>query len=493
MSCTKHEGLMKENLKSKTIKGVAWATADKYLTQLFSFVIGIVMARILSVSDYGFVAIATSVTAVFKLLVEGGFSAALIQRNSDDEEENSTIQLSMLALAIILFIVLFSLSPLVAKIYDNNDLTLLIRIYGLYLPIDAMKVFYESLIKKQLDFKKIFIASLTGTIFGGTVGIILALTGYGMWALITYMMLDAFIDCICMHMLSRWKVKRLFSIQKLKQIFKYSVYDLMYNALNQYSNQFIELTLGASVSVEQLSLFNRGKQYPYILSDAVDGAMANVFFPVLSQINDDATFKNAVRRMVKTSTYLMLPVLIGFALVAEPLVRILLTDKWIECVPYLKITCITYTLCTYNTCFIKALYAKNLVNKTLKIEILTTALRLAIEIYAMTISVKAFVWSIFIVWLVKAILNMIACCNAINYSFVEVIWDVGQNYICVALMSFVVYIISLAKLNDFILLAFEIVAGMISYVTVSLILKNESFMYLIDMIKGRKNGKTKNK
>jgi len=476
------------NLKTKAIKGLAWNMAEKVLTQGFSFVIGIILARIIAPEAYGYIVIATTFISMLEALVEGGLSNALIQNKDADDEHASTMLYFMLLLSMALYSVLFMVAPVIAHFYDYSELTLVIRIFGLSLPIKACRSVFMAIMQKQLKFRLQFFSSLSGTILAGVMGIWLAVSGYGIWALVAYFLTDSLVDTVVMGILLRWKPKKVFSRDKLKQLYSYGIYALGWQLVNQYTNQLIDLVIGKKYTSAELSYYNRGKQYPYLLCNIINNVFGSTLFPVFSKFSDDLEkLKDATRRMLKVTTFIQFPILFGFAVVARPLVVLLLTEKWIKCVPFLQITCITYSFWPYLTSFRNGIQAKGDVKVTFQNEIFITIARVILCGGALFISPMAVAIAFVLVWILDAITNGICARRVLDYKLIEQIKDVLPNYICSIAMVACVYFAG--KIVDIIILKLliQVLVGVISYVGVSAILRNDSMAYILGMIKNKRN------
>lgn len=478
---------MAEDIKKSAIKGLAWNMAEKVLTQGFSFVIGIILARIIVPEAYGYIVIATTFISMLEALVEGGLTNALIQKKDADDDHASTMLYFMLLFSAILYGVLFMAAPIIAHYYDYSELTLVTRVFGLSLPIKACRSVYMAIMQKQLKFRLQFFSSLSGTIFAGFIGICLAVTGYGIWALVAYFLTDSFVDTVVMGILLRWKPKKVFSREKLKQLYSYGIYALGWQLVNQYTNQIIDLVIGKKYTSAELSYYNRGKQYPFLLCNIINNVFGSTLFPVFSKFSDDLEkLKDATRRMLKVTTFIQFPILFGFAVVAKPLVLLLLTDKWIECVPFLQITCITYSFWPYLTSFRNGIQAKGDVKITFQNEIFITIARVILCGGALFISPIAVALAFVLVWILDAITNGICVRKVLGYRFLEQLRDVVPNYVCSAMMVICVYLVG--RLVDILILKLmvQVLVGVISYVAVSAIIKNDSMAYILQMIKNKK-------
>lgn len=479
---------MSKELKTKAAFGLAWNMAEKVLTQGFSFVIGIVLARLLMPDDYGYVVVASTCISIFEAISQGGLDNALIQKQDTDREHESTMLYFSLGMASVFYLVLFFLAPLIAYIYELPELSLIIRVYAITLPVGALRSFLMAIMQKNLRFRLKFFSSLAGTIIAGVIGIWMAYTGWEIWALVAYMVIDMLIDTIVMLLLLRWKPVFVFSSKKLKELYSFGIYSLGWRLVCQYTNQFVDLIIGKVYSSADLSFFNRGKQYPYIISTMTNDAVNNTMFPVLSKLaNDDEQLCSATRKFLKLSTYVQFPILMGFALVAKPLVILFLTEKWLPCVPFLQVTCLTYSFWPYLTSARSSMEAKGIAKESFKNEIIITFSRIILCTIAVFISPFAVAVAFAIVWFIDAINNGRSCQRIVGYRIIDQIKDAMPNYLCSIVMGLAVIGIGLFIDNIYLKLGAQIIVGIVSYILISIVIKNESFIYCLNFIKEKRN------
>lgn len=477
---------MNEDLKQKATSGLIWTITEKLMTQGISFVIGIIMARLLMPEDYGYVVIATTFISVAEALVEGGLSSALIQRKDVDEGHRSTMFFYMIASSLVFYAIMFVAAPLVAIFYEVPLLTVVIRIYAVTLPIGAVRSFLMAVMQKELKFKLQFFSSLIGTVVAGVVGIYMAFSGYGIWALVAYMLIDKVIDVVVMWIALKWVPRVIFSFKKLRELLSFATYSLGWQLVNQYTNLVIELLIGKRFTVAELSYYNRGKQYPFLMCNIINNAIGTTLFPVLSKIGDSNNqLKEATRRSIKVVTFIQLPMLFGFAAVAEPLIRWMLTEKWIFCVPYLQVTCVAFAFWPYVTCYSNAIDASGAVKVKFQKEIILTVLKILICGGALFISPFAVAVAYMIMWGLDAAITGVCVGRLIDYKISEQIKDVLPNYIGSIAMALGVYFLGMLVSIDIIKLILQVMAGIIIYVGYSVVSKNENWNYLLAIVKNR--------
>lgn len=477
---------MENELKKKATSGLIWSMMEKLMTQGFSFVIGIIMARLLMPEDYGYIVIVTNIISFAEAIVEGGLSNAYIQKKDTDEEHSSTMFYFMLIIAGLFYILIMLLAPVIARIYAYEELTIILRVFSISLIVGAIRTFLVSEMKKSLRFRLQFVSSLTGTVVAGIIGVAMAVLGYGIWALVAYTLIDMIMDTVVMGIQLKWRPKRIFSKDKLKDLYKYAKYSLGWNLVNQYTNLFIELFIGKKYTSSDLSYYNRGKQYPYLMCNIINTAMDNTLFPVLSKISDKQDqLKNTTRRYIKVATYLQLPVLFGLAVTANSLVIVLLTDKWLPCVPFLQITCIAYSFWPYITCYRNAVESKGDIKYTFRNEVIMSLSKLVMCAIAIFISPFAVAVAYLLSWYLDYLLNSIVVKKQVDYSIKEQLLDVAPNYVCTLIMVVCAYLVGMPDYNVYIKIVAQVLTGVVAYLATSIVFKNESFKYIIDIIKRR--------
>jgi len=479
-----------KELKKKTISSMIWNMGERVFTQAFSFIIGIILARMLCPDDYGYIVIASTCIDVAKSLIETGLGDAYIQQKKADETYATTLLIFMLGISLVVYLILFLAAPLFAHIYRFDMLVMIIRIYGLSLPLCAVRTILIAIMQKALKFKILFFSSLMGTIVGGIVGICMAMQGLGVWALVAYFLVDTSVDMIFMAILLKWIPRGGFSIKKLKEMYSFAAYSFGRNMINQYSNQLLTLFIGKRYTPADLSFYNRGKQYPFLIGNTVNSVLSSTMFPVMAQISDDEeSYKRALKRLLTINLYIQIPLLMGFAMVSEPIVRLLLTDKWLGCVKYLQVTCISFSLWPYVMTCRRALEAKGYIKVVFKNEIIVTIFRIIFCFSALFVSPFAVAMADLLVWVTDSVIHSISLKKWLKYGFLEQIKDVIKTFVSVLLMIIVVYFFGNFVNNIYLKLFIEIIIGIVIYIVLSLIMKNDSFYYILGMLKSRKSKK----
>ena len=334
----------KNELKQKTISGVFWRFSERITAQLITFVVSIVLARIIAPEQYGIIAVTTIFINIFNVFVTSGLGTSLVQKKDSDDKDFSTMFYASLVLSAILYGILFFGAPLIANIYHNDILIPLLRIMGLRMPIAAINSIQQAYVSKKMIYKKFFISTLFGTIVSAFVGIYMAIKGYGAWALVGQYLTKCAIDTIVLAIVIDWKPKLYFSFERFKKLFSFGWKIMASSFIGTLFNQLKGMVIGKKYSSSDLAYYNKADQIPSLINNNVGLTVESVFFPTLSQLQDDReNVKQAVRKMLRMSCYVLSACLLGLAAVAKPLILILLTKKWLPCVPFIQVFCVQYS------------------------------------------------------------------------------------------------------------------------------------------------------
>lgn len=478
-----------ENLKGKIFSGFFWKFGERFLVQLVTFVISLVLARIISPESYGLVAIITIFINIANVFVTTGFSSALIQNQNSDDEDFSTIFYCSFFISIIIYGILYFIAPLLSSFYKLNELTKLIRVFSLILPISSYNSIQIAYISKKMEFKKNFISSFLGSVISGIFGIILAYNNYGVWALIWQMLINNIVSCIVLMFLIDWRPRLKFSIKKAKPMLKYGVNILGADLLGTIFNQLNSFIIGKKYSPADLAYYNRGQSFPYLINNNICTIIANVMFPAFStESTDFLKIKDMAKKTTLMTTYILCPVYFGMIAVSNNLIITLLTDKWIKAVPFMNIVCIACILGTISPTDLQILKAIGKSDIVLKMEFIKKPIWLCLMIVALFINIYALAFVIPIITLVELIINSIYIKKYINYSIMEKLKDWCIGIIPSLLMFITIMLFNFIPLNNTVLLILQILCGFFVYIVYSVLLKNNCYKHLINIIKNKKKG-----
>ena len=333
--------LKSNSIKSRAIKGVGWKLMEKIGGQLVQFIIQIILARLLLPKDYGVIGLVTIFITVSDVFLQQGLPTALIQDKNADEFDFSSVFYANIGVAIIIYFVLFFISPWVAKFYSEDSLILIMRVLSLNIIVGSISAVHSAILAKKLEFKQSFYRNMSNVLTQGCVGIYLAYEGFGVWALVFSKVIGTLVGTIVLAISVHWKPLRYFSWKRIKKLFSFGSKILGTNLLNTLFNNIHSLIIGRYFNAASLGYYQRGQQIPQAIMTAIDGSMNEVLYPTLSNMQKDmCILKNALRRSMKISMFIVIPMLAGLIVISDSLVSILLTNKWSACVPFMKLACI---------------------------------------------------------------------------------------------------------------------------------------------------------
>ena len=474
---------MKANKKTVT-SNVLWRFFERTGNQGVSFIISLVLARLLNPEVYGVVALVTVFTVILQVFVICGFSGALVQKKNPDSIDYSSVFYFNLFSCTVLYTLLFACAPAIARFYEMPDLIPLVRVMGLTLIIAGVNNMQQVYASKNLLFKKFFFATLGGTIGAAGIGIWMAYNGYGVWALVVQNLFNMTVDTIILWFTVKWRPTKEFSINRLKVLFSYGWKMLASNILDVTQNKVRQLIIGKMYSAEDLAFYNKGDTFPNLMVTNINTSIDNVLFPSMSTVQDDLpALKNMTRLSIKASTYLLMPMMVGLAVCAEPVIRLILTEKWLPCVPFLRIFCFTYAFYPVHTSNLSAIKALGRSDIFLKLEIIKKAVGLAAILSTMWFGVMAMAYSLLFTSVAGQIINSFPNKKLLRYSYLEQLKDMLPNIVLSLFMGAAVFPISFIQVSDIIKLIIQVPLGMAIYFGLSKLFKMESFEYVLSIAK----------
>lgn len=476
---------MDGNLRNKTLAGLIWQYAEKCGTQVVSFVVSIILARLLTPADYGLIGLITVFISIALVFARSGMGQALVQKKDANDEDFSTVFYFSFTVSVILYFVLFFTAPLIAGFYHEAKLVPVIRVLGITIIIGAVYSVQQAMVQREMNFKKFFYATSVGTLASAGIGIAMAYAGYGVWALVWQQISCQFINMVILFITVKWRPMWIFSFAKMKKLFGYSWKLLCSGLLDTIYNNIYSLLIAKFYSSADLGYYNRGNQFPVLIVENVNGSINSVIFPVLSKMQDEKErFKATVRRSIKTSTYIIFPLMAGLAAVADPLVRVLLTDKWLPAVPFIQFCCFTYAFWPVHTANLQAVKALGRSDVFLVLEIIKKIIGVIILIVTLPFGLTAMMLGRCIATVISSFINASPNKKLMNYSYIEQIKDMLPSMVLSLVMCGVVLLVGTLKINLYILLILQVVVGVIVYVLLSTIFKLECFEYVLGVLKG---------
>lgn len=466
------------------VKGFIWRFAERCGAQLVSFIVSIVLARLLVPEDYGTIALVTVFTVILQVFVDSGLGTALIQKKDADDLDFSSVFYFNFVVCLVLYAGMFMVAPYIAKFYDDISLTPVIRVLSLTIVISGVKGIQQAYVSRNMLFKKFFFSTIGGTIFSAFLGIGMAYIGFGVWALVAQQLSNTMIDTLILWITVKWRPKKMFSWQRLKELLAFGWKLLVSALLDTGYNNLRNLIIGKMYSPTDLAFYNQGDKFPKIIITNINTSIDSVLLPTMSNSQDDRErIKQMTRRAIKTSTYVMAPLMMGLAFCAEPIVSLILTDKWLPCVPFLRIFCITYMFWPVHTANLNAINAMGRSDWFLKLEIIKKVVGLTILLSTMWFGVMAMAYSLLLGSVLSQIINSWPNKKMLNYGYLEQVRDFAPGILLAVIMGICVYFIGYISLSVIFKLIIQIVSGALIYIAGSAILNLEEFQYLLGMIK----------
>lgn len=484
------------NLKSQTIGGVIWKGLERVSAQIVSAVVSIILARILMPEDYSVVSIVTIFFTFCNIFISGGLNTALIQKKDSDIFDYSTILFTNLIMASILYIVLFFCAPLIANLFEKDILVPVIRVMSLTFFVNSYKAVLSAKITSDMKFKKFFWSTLGGTIASAVVGIVMAVKGFGAWALVAQQMTNVVIDSLILSFTSQIKIKFVFSWNRFKPLFKFGGKIMVSSIINETYNQVCPLIVGIKFSSIDLAYYNKGKTYPELIASVGNDTLSSSLFPAMSKVQDDKEkILLMTRRFIQLSSFFVFPLMIGFFAVSENFVHVLLTDKWLPIVPYLMIFCISEMFKPIQTGNLQAIKAIGRSDVFLVLEIVKKTLYLVVILLFVFLTNKPILLALssIIISLIASLVNTFPNRKLLKYGYKKQFADLALNFVTAAVMGVAVFFMKYIPINSIILLVLQIVTGITFYFGFAYLTRNKNLLYLLNMLKvflsNRKNKK----
>lgn len=475
---------MESNFKNQVITGFLWKFFQKLGTQLISLVVSIVLARILMPEDYGVVAMITVFTNIAMVFINTGFSSAIIQKKELSDTDINTLFYSSIAMSLILYAVLFFCAPFIAILYKEPLLTDLLRVESLIVVLGASYSVQQSLITRELKFKKNFFVGLFGILLQGGVGIALALNGFGPWAIVLSTIVHHISTAILMWYVVKWKPKLVFSVKSFRETFSFSAKMLVSGLLDSLFNNIRSIIIGAQYSSADLAYYNKGNQYPTLIMTQVDGSMTTVLFSSLSKYQNDwnAGLK-VLRRAMKISVYVCAPLMAGMCAVADPMIRILLTDKWENSIQYVRlcsIICMFWPLSAQR----HALNSRGKSEVSLRLNIIGKIVTIVCLLLTFRHSVQLMIASSIFASSICLVIRAFFYRKHLDYKFRDQIADIVPPMLLSTAMGLLTYCVMFLNLSSALTLLIQIPLGILIYVLGSWLFRMDSFFYILSFVKG---------
>lgn len=470
--------------REKVFYNFVWRFLERCGAQGVTLIVSIILARLLEPKVYGTLALVTVFTTILQAFVDGGLGNALIQKKDADDLDFSSVFYFNIAMCLFLYGLMFFAAPLIAAFYNIHELIPVVRVVSLTLIISGVKNIEQAYVSKNMMFKKFFFATLGGTLGAAVLGIWLAYKGYGIWALVAQNLFNQTVDTVVLWVTVRWHPKKVFSWTRLRTLLAFGWKLLASRLIDTFYNEFRSLVIGKIYSSADLAFYNKGRQFPNLVVNNINDSIDSVLFPTMSnEQKNPETVKNMTRRSISASIYVMAPLLFGLAFCAEPLVKLILTEKWLPCVFYLRVFCVSFVFYPIHTANLNAIKAMGRSDIFLKLELLKKGVGIAALAATMFISVEAMAVSTLAVSVINQVINSWPNKKLLGYSYISQIKDIFPQICIAALMGVVVYTVQFLPLPSLLIVCIQAVSGACLYIGLSILFKIESYHYMRNVLK----------
>lgn len=472
-----------ETIKEKVTSNLAWRFLERVTAQVVSFAVYIAIARIVDRSEYGTLALITVFTNILQVFVDSGLGNALIQKKDADDLDFSTVFYANVVFCIVLYIGIYLTAPFIASFYNNEAIAKYVRVISVTVLISGVKNVQQAYVSRKMLFRKFFFSTVGGTVVAGVIGVALARGGYGIWALVFQQVVRNLIDTIILWVTVKWRPLWAFSLERLEGLFDYgwkllvsSLFDSVYGSLRQ-------LIIGKLYTSDDLADYDQGTRIPSLIVTNVNASIDSVLLPAMSRVQDKAEeVKKMVKRSIKTSAFVMAPMMIGLAFVGDLLVKVVLTDKWLGMVPFMRVYCIIYIFYPIHTANLNAMKAMGRSDLFLKLEIIKKVAGLIVLIISVHYGVMAMAYSLLLTSVINQVVNSWPNKHLINYGYVEQVKDILPSILLALFMGLCVMQLRRFNLGDSLTLVIQIIGGGLIYIAGSFLLKSDSLLYLTSIL-----------
>lgn len=485
-----------ETNRNTVLRNLYWKLLERGGTQGLQFLISIILARLLFPFDYGILALVVIFITIANVFVQSGLSTSLIQKKVVDQVDYSSVLYISLGIAGIIYCLLYFIAPLIGVFYDNESLVLVLRVLALTLFPGAFNSIQNAIVSRTMQFKRLFYSSVGAGIVSGIVGIYLAYHDYGIWALVFQQLTNQICITLILWFTVKWRPTLQFSLERVKVLYSFGWKLLVSSLIDTTYRDLRSLIIGKVYSPGMLGYYNRGQQFPQLIISNLNGSIQSVMFPALAAQQDYTDrVKSMMRRSIVTSSFIVFPMMVGLAVVAEPLVLLLLTEKWLPSVPFIQIFCFSYALWPIHTANLQAINAMGRSDIFLKLEIFKKILGLIILVAALPFGVYALALSEVFGGILSSFINAYPNKKLLNYGYGEQIKDIFPSLFLSLVMGVIVYQLLYLGLSPLITMLLQIIVGAIIYTGLAFLFKLECFTYLVQtlfsLVKSKRNTQSK--
>lgn len=475
---------MSDSLKSKTVKGVVWSSIERFSTQGVQFLIMIIMARLLTPKDYGLIGMLAIFLAVAQSLIDSGFSQALIRKQNRTDVDNSTVFYFNIIVSCSLYLILFISAPFVADFYNQPELTSVMRVVCLGVILNSLAVVQRALLTVRIDFKTQAKASLSAAVFSGCIGIVLAYSGFGVWALVVQQLLNLSVNTLLLWIFSKWRPIAVFSWDSFHELFAFGSKMLASGLLDTLYRNIYPIVIGKLFSASSLGHYTRAQQFSEFPSSNITGIIQRVTYPVLCGIQDDMErLTNVYRKFLKLSAFVIFPFMMGLSAVAKPFINISLGSQWEFCGQLLQVICFAMMWYPIHSINLNLLQVKGRSDLFLRLEIIKKILGITVLCITAPFGLIVMCYGQIFNSIVALAINTYYTGKLINVGFIRQMKDLFPTILLSLTMFGTILLVNGFMESNMYRLIIGIMVGIVVYVSGSYIFKFKELQTLFSLIR----------
>jgi len=427
-------------LKQKAISGLLWSFIDSFAMQGISFIVGIILARMLTPKEFGLVGMITIFIAISSSFINSGFGSALIQKQNCTEKDFSTVFYFNLAMGVLFFWILFFSAPAISRFFNEPQLKLMVRVLGIVLIIDALTIIQRTILTKRIDFKLQTKVSIISSVFSGFIGLTMAFNGFGVWSLVAKQISQQAMNSLLLWLWNRWLPLLVFSMDSFRQLFAFGSKLLVSGLIDTIYRNVYYVIIGKYFTAVELGYYTRAEQFQSLPSANLQSIIGRVSYPVLSTIQDDIPrLRETYKKIIRSTMLITFVLMLGMAAVAKPMILTLIGERWEPCIIYLQMLCFVGMLYPLQALNLNMLNIQGRSDLFLRLEIIKKVLAVPVIIVGVMWGIRAMILGMMLLSLIAYYLNSYWSGRLIGYSSLEQIKDILPSFLLAAIMSAIVF------------------------------------------------------
>ncbi len=462
--------------KKEIFVNFLWKYLEQSSVQIVRFIVSLLLARLLEPHDFGVISIMLVFINLANCIVQSGLAGALIQKKDADDTDFSTVFFMNLILSIVLYVAVFLISPFVEKFYNMPGLSYTLQVLGIVIFFYGLNNVQTTKAIKEMKFRKIFIASIVGAIGSAVFGIVMALNGFGIWSLVAQTVSSQIISTVIMWKMIDWHPQILFSWNRFYPLFNYGWKLLVSGVLDIVYNNLYTVVIGKTYSAESLAYFDRGRLFPQVIITNFNSSIQSVLFPVMSSYQEDYEHvKDILRKTMMITTFVVSPLLALLSGLAEPVVKLVLTDKWLPCVPFLQLACFSFSLWPIHTANLQAFTSLGRSDIFLKLEVVKKIYGILIMVITLPMGLMPMMIGVCVNEIISTFVNSWPNGKLLNYKYKDQIFDIVPAYVLSYVVGLSVYALTFVLKMPWHLFLI-ILFGLFEYLLLSFLFRMKSLL-----------------